>query len=463
MENKAIHYENNIKHSYMYIEDAVYDEGNYETKMLLNTKIPGAIPLSLREQNGTQWIQYDISSVESMEKHFEMRKMGCQDVASLINSIDALLSRMEEFLLPETLIYLDPAAIFFDQEHECYLFTLLPEYKENFSISLSILLDWVLKKIDYDSDRTVIMAYTLFQESCKQFFKMDDLVRIVRHNLEKARREKVLTQMQDQKNPRQENERLLSDNPPSEGDRNITAWNSAILSSDGVFRFLPDSPGAGNGSSMGQNTFRPKLPFMKPFQNFSGNTVGNGHDVYQADNISNSDSARMAQGNYSDGNVPEIYPSDYENENIGSEAWETEGSGNRGKKKLFGLIPFGGRNPNDAGDKDMEENDEPSHSAEWEGEADIYPYGENVALESNADSRAPLLAAAIQAERLGKMYRLRLSCSFILLIALPFGIWFAKGAGTFRRLLPGIVLLECGIAILMVLDFMMAKLPADKA
>ena len=183
-------YEHNLRHSYMHISAQSVDPQSYELKLLRETSVPDTLPLSIRtdaEDPAQATLEYEVSGLESMASYYASRKLRYLALAQLMENIHGLLGHLEEYFLPEDMVLMDPSAIFYNSEKESWIFTLVPGYSSSFHEALKALIAWLLKRIDYNEDRVVVLAYTLYNESLKEFLVMENLLRICRQNIERER------------------------------------------------------------------------------------------------------------------------------------------------------------------------------------------------------------------------------------------------------------------------------------
>lgn len=176
--------------SRLLIEGGSFREDNYENKVLQNSRIPGSLPFRPLLRDEDVLFSYDIRSLESLDSRCREKKLDYRELSVLMESLNGLLLSLEEYLLPEKLILLEPSLIYYHPEEKRYLFPLLPERENHFPLSLRALLRRVLEEIDYRSERSIILAYSLFRESCREDFRMEELMRIVRKNRKKAGEER---------------------------------------------------------------------------------------------------------------------------------------------------------------------------------------------------------------------------------------------------------------------------------
>jgi hypothetical protein len=183
--NLTLTTERTLKHSYMTISPVSLSQESHELNMLLHSQIPSALPVHLDESTGEPAMRYDVSGLECLRARYQNRLMGYPEIADFLHSLDAMLTTLEEYFLSENSLLLSPDTVFFDEEKKCFYYTLLPGQEINFTEDLKRMLKFILEQIDYSQDRTVILAYSLFQESSKDFFTIQSLIHITDLNLEK--------------------------------------------------------------------------------------------------------------------------------------------------------------------------------------------------------------------------------------------------------------------------------------
>ncbi len=454
-EHTDLSFERGLTRSLMLLHHTALPETDFESKMLLHSRIPGTLPLSVRADAEDPQLLYDITSLESVESRFASRKILCPDIALLVDSLAKLLRQLEAYLLPESYILLEPQALFLDPEKQELRFALAPNAAPDFSDALRRLLAWVLEHIDYSSDRTVVLAYRLHQESCREFCSIADLSKLVRINMEKARREQQL-----------EMPASPAEAAPAEGQR-----RAAALSPDGVFRFTPETTGAKAAAeaSTSAGTAAPAQTSSAGIRPFSGSDAAGA--AFRSAAVSPFGSANAS---------------------------DMAGDSLPGRKGNTG--PLAMPSPDPAAKVPPRSTDIPAPSpiladdwvddspsqadysfpASFQPGAELNPadYGEDMlaAPKSNATGsllrfpflkkrakkeKPPSLTTKLRSDQSDKALKKKLLLCVVFMLALPMLTYFLKGPSLFRRILPVILILEVGVAVITALDCLMLKLPED--
>ncbi len=434
-------YEHNLRHSYMHISAQSVDPQSYELKLLRETSVPDTLPLSIRpdaEDPAQATLEYEVSGLESMASYYASRKLRYLALAQLMENIHGLLGHLEEYFLPEDMVLLDPSAIFYNPEKESWIFTLVPGYSSSFHEALKALIAWLLKRIDYNEDRVVVLAYTLYNESLKEFLVMENLLRICRQNIERER----MLQLE------------------RSGGRAATAAASS---------FGMDSRGSAQAPASGLFAADERTAGSVPRPRMiSTDGIFRPIDAGLSETTEGSEPQAVMSAQPSAAVPDNIrFPSDY-----------GEDEYSKTVRKLQEHTP---------GDAPAYEHDA-SLCTNYAGFDDPALDGVSVSAlvpAPKAKRSFPLfrrrkdgksekterrtkksvekstLKEALSTEQNQSAFKAKTLLSVALMILIPFLIWFLKGGVVLRRMLPLVLALEAGILVVIALDYLMAKLPDD--
>ena len=434
-------FEHSLRHSYLLIPQEAFHLQSYEAKLLRETQVPGALPMGIRpnaENSTLSILEYELSGLESMAGYFSSRKLRYLSLACLMENIHALLEHLEEFLLPEDMVLLDPSAIFYDPEKNSWSFTLVPGYRSLFHESLKALIAWLLKRIDYSEDRVVVMAYPLYHESLKEFLVMENLLRICRQNIERERllqleRNGNRTALQNAASLPTDSHASIQTSASSiasDCTRDTYGMRPRMVSTDGIFR--PIDAGL---SELPDSISDTQATLNQPPINSSESIAfpsDYGEDEYSKTvKALNERTQDYPVNTYPGHTAPCTNYTGFENHDLD----EVSVSELSAPVKTRSTFPRFHRRKN--GDS-------------RENEKQIKKSVENSTLKE-----------ALSTEQSHGSFKAKTFLSVALMILIPFLIWFLKGGLVLRRMFPLIFALECGILVVIVLDYLMAKLPDD--
>ena len=434
--------EHNLRHSYMHISAQSVDPQSYELKLLREASVPDTLPLSIRpdaEDPAQATLEYEVSGLESMASYYASRKLRYLALAQLMENIHALLEHLEEYFLPEDMVLLDPSAIFYNQETESWIFTLVPGYSSSFHEALKALIAWLLKRIDYNEDRVVVLAYTLYNESLKEFLVMENLLRICRQNIERERMLQLERSGGHASAPSASSfgaDSRASVQASASGSFNADDRRTAgsaprprMISTDGIFRpidaglsevsegaeprpLMPAQPSPAAPDNIGFPSDYGEDEYSKTVKKLQEHAAGTAHayehDASLCTNYAGFDDAAL------DGvSVSSLVPT----------------------PKSKGSFPLFHRRK--------------------EGKSEKAERRTKKSVEKST------LKEALSTEQNQSSFKAKTLLSVALMILIPFLIWFLKGGLVLRRMLPLVLALEAGILVVIVLDYLMAKLPDD--
>lgn len=435
-------YEHNLRHSYMHISAQSVDPQSYALKLLRETSVPDTLPLSIRpdaEDPAQATLEYEVSGLESMASYYASRKLRYLALARLMENIHGLLEHLEEYFLPEDMVLLDPSAIFYNQEAESWTFTLVPGYGSSFHEALKALIAWLLKRIDYNEDRVVVLAYTLYNESLKEFLVMENLLRICRQNIERERMLQLERSGGHASAPAAASfgaDSRASVQASASGlfnaDDRRTADSSPrprMISTDGIFRPID----AGLSETAADAAPRPVMPAQPSSQ--SPDNIGFPSD-YGEDEYSKT--VKKLQEHATGDTHAYEHDASLCTNYAGFDDPALDGV------SVSSLVPA----PKSKGSF-------PLFHRRKDGKSEKTERRTKKSVEKST------LKEALSTEQNQRSFKAKMILSVALMILIPFLIWFLKGGVVLRRMLPLVLALEAGILVVIALDYLMAKLPDD--
>lgn len=177
-----ISYIREMKRSYLTIEtedEEQREKGAWEAGMLEQNRIRGLLPMRVRyeEGRGNLLLRYHIPPAAGADigNSYNDEGAGQKFVLAALPGFggDGKISfRERRILLKPELIYAEP-------ERFEIGFCAVPGGKGDFAAELSHFLQYLLKHVDHRDKDCVVLAYGLYQESLKENYGIEDLVKIV--------------------------------------------------------------------------------------------------------------------------------------------------------------------------------------------------------------------------------------------------------------------------------------------
>lgn len=181
-----ITYKRELKHNYLIItpEETFYD--SYEIRMMASNCIEGLLKFHLKQVDDRKSYYYEITSKQPLTRILEVKSLGAEELGSLITGIVRTLERMETYLLQEGQILLEPDFIYVEPENFTVYLCLVPGRQGIFPEEMTALLQYLLGKVNHQDKECVVMAYGLYQESLKDNYGMENLLRLTGRNRMKS-------------------------------------------------------------------------------------------------------------------------------------------------------------------------------------------------------------------------------------------------------------------------------------
>jgi hypothetical protein len=175
-----ITYRREIKRNFMMIEPEDLEWEGYEIHMVEDNLIEGLLPFKLRQTENGFLFYYDITSKQPLSRMLETQKWRSEQIVKLLVGISGILERMEQYLLQESRILMEPEYIYIDPDSFRIWLCLVPGLTRDFPEDFGRLLGKILEYVDHQDKESVVLAYGIYQETRKENYGIDDIMRLVR-------------------------------------------------------------------------------------------------------------------------------------------------------------------------------------------------------------------------------------------------------------------------------------------
>lgn len=159
----------------------------FEDRMILENSIRGFLACQIREEDGNRKYYYDITSKQSMFQMFEEREMKESDVSKIIKGITNIKGALEEYLLNDDHLILNPKFIFLDPETRIPSFIFYPNYEMSLKESLLQLGLFILEKTDHNDEGAVSISYGFYKMIVNEDYHFDKLLQFVGKKIEQPK------------------------------------------------------------------------------------------------------------------------------------------------------------------------------------------------------------------------------------------------------------------------------------
>lgn len=175
-----ITYRREMKHNYLIVNPESLVWRNYECRMLAANTIEGVLHFQIRQVDDEIRFFYEITSRQPLERMLESRSLQARELRSLMFGISRVLDKMEQYLLREGSVLLEPDYIYVEPETFRVWLCLVPGLERDFREDYGKLLEYLLGKADHQDKDSVVLAYGLYQETRRDNYGMEDILRLLR-------------------------------------------------------------------------------------------------------------------------------------------------------------------------------------------------------------------------------------------------------------------------------------------
>ncbi|MCR4740518.1 MAG: DUF6382 domain-containing protein [Lachnospiraceae bacterium] len=139
------------------------NESGYEIKMFLENRPEGFLNCTLRYVNGEEFYVYDVTGMESLSEYYEHRTLSIKDIMNIFNDLSAAFSALEEYLLSQEYLRIEPVNIFYDLSGRKYHMCFFPKEKRDLGLTMEELADFMIQRTDYRDEEAIRYAYDFYK------------------------------------------------------------------------------------------------------------------------------------------------------------------------------------------------------------------------------------------------------------------------------------------------------------
>lgn len=176
-------YKRELNHSYMVLRCSGMElTERYDYRILMHNRIRRLLPCSMRQMDGEDFLYYDISSKQPLERLYEGGMLKASDLADIIREIAAVQADLGEYMLDESGLLLEEGMIFADVETKELHFAFYPGNKEAVR-QYEGLADFFLGNTDHSQEQAVDLAYEFYRMSKTDYFVLSSFLPLLEKKL----------------------------------------------------------------------------------------------------------------------------------------------------------------------------------------------------------------------------------------------------------------------------------------
>ncbi|MCD8104034.1 MAG: DUF6382 domain-containing protein [Lachnospiraceae bacterium] len=156
-------YKRDLQNNYLVLEVAEMDEEEgYGLRMAEQNQVKGLLPMHESKRDGKLYLHYEITSRQTLESMYEKKVMSYQDILSILSGIHDTLEDMRKYLLSPQKLLFAPELIYVLPERGGLL---LCYYAKEDEYPITMLAEFILKRLDHRDRQAVTLGYGFFQQA----------------------------------------------------------------------------------------------------------------------------------------------------------------------------------------------------------------------------------------------------------------------------------------------------------
>lgn len=167
---KQVKYKREAGHNYLVLNGM--ENRDYRLRMVLENKIPGLLPLTLRRWNGEEEYYYDITSLQPLDVFFGKKQINYEALKHVLNDLYCLEGELKRFLLDREDVPMRPEYCFYDGETYKSAWLFYPEEGESYEG----LGEFFLEHVDYGDAAAVDVVYRFYKYVREDGFVMERIM-----------------------------------------------------------------------------------------------------------------------------------------------------------------------------------------------------------------------------------------------------------------------------------------------
>ena len=190
-----VKYHKDYRHNFLILKSEQITANSYQIRMLTQNEISGFLPCKERHINDEQLFYYEITSKQSLASFYECGGIHMEILCRLFVQLKSTWDAMAGYLLEEKHLVLYPEFIFMDVETKEFSFLYYPEEPEADYITL--LLEFLLEKVDSEDEQAVDAVYKMLELVEKEQFVIDEIIQWFEQDYEEKADKEFLVKKDD--------------------------------------------------------------------------------------------------------------------------------------------------------------------------------------------------------------------------------------------------------------------------
>lgn len=165
-----------LSQSYMMIERDFDSGDSYELEIFSYNKVPGLLSIETETVDGIMRIWYEITGRQSLGDFLARRQADMKLIHMLFMELKKVCDILQDYLLPESGILLEPEYIYMDFEQQHAELVYLPGLDGDIRNYFRNLMEHILQNLNHNDKEAVRVAYEVYQRTLQDSFSFEEMV-----------------------------------------------------------------------------------------------------------------------------------------------------------------------------------------------------------------------------------------------------------------------------------------------
>jgi len=152
----------------------------YRSRIVQKNKITHLLRIDKRYIDGAEYFYFDITGLKSMRQLVSEEAMTVEKMNAFIDALEETLQKVEEYLLLQAELCLQPEYVLYDEKHEKWRFMYVPDYEGQQAVDIGELVEVIMDRVDCENEDDLERFYHFYNEVLKspESMSLSALVRI---------------------------------------------------------------------------------------------------------------------------------------------------------------------------------------------------------------------------------------------------------------------------------------------
>ena len=174
-----VEYKRNLQNNYLVLGVEEETEEDYCLHMAETNNISGLLPFQSVRTDGRLFLQYEITSKQSLEQLYGKRQLSGEQMNKILTELSEMLEAIQKYLLNPVHILFDPQYIFVSAGDQSLQFCYLPE--KNPKGTILPLAEFFLKHLNHEDFQAVEMGYQFYQQVLEENLSLRKILKEIIH------------------------------------------------------------------------------------------------------------------------------------------------------------------------------------------------------------------------------------------------------------------------------------------